>query len=178
MDVFKMMYKQSNSGIFCLINESKKRVYISYSKDIITSLARMVRDIRSKNVIYKQLIKDVRSLEFLLLEDINIYDTDICIHTKLDYFITFYKQLGYELYNDKYKLQKLKVSLEVNLNDNLVYVKLVNKRYKKIVVGVFDKMYDAELFATVFEIMDIVKPVYSINELTRTYIEGMKNGRI
>jgi hypothetical protein len=169
-----MMYKHYGSGIYCLINESKKRVYISYSKDIITSLSRIVRDIRSKNVIYKQLIKDVRGLEFLLLEDINIYDSEIDVCTKLDYFITLYKQLGYELYNDKYKLQKFKVSLEVDLNDNLVYVKLVNKRYKKIVVGVFDKMYDAEEFATLFETMDIIKPIYSINNLTKSYILDLK----
>ncbi len=165
------MYKLPRSGIYGLVCHKSKLVYISHSKDICTSISRLLRDIHSRNCIYKQLIKDASKLEFIKLENINNCDTLVDIHTKIDFFVQRYKQEGYSLYNTKHRYQQFKVKIEVG-SDFLVYVKLVSKLYKKIVVGVFDKMYEAEEFATVFDTMDIVKPVYSINDLTRNYIKN------
>lgn len=171
-ELFNTMYKLPRSGIYSLVNEKDKRVYISHSKDICTSISRLLRDIHSKNIVYKQMIKDAPKLQFNKLENINNYDTLVDIHTKLDYFIQGYKQRGYSLYNTKHKYLQLKVSIEVGEDLDVVYVKLISSLHKKIVVGVFEKMYEAEEFATLFETMDVVKPVYAINELTRKYIKN------
>ena len=173
-ELFKSMYKTPQGGIYSLVCEKNKMVYISYSKDIITSIARLVRDIHSGNTIYKQLKKDASKLEFYRLEDINIYDTIIDVQLKLDYFIREYKQQGYSLYNDKYKLQQFKIKIEVSDDLKLIYVKLVSKGNKKVICGVFDKIYDAEEFATIFETMDIVRPTYATNELTKIFLSTMK----
>lgn len=173
MNIWKFFWNIPKSGLFALVNKSNKRVYISHSRDIPSSLARLVRDIGSRHSIYKQLIKDVKKLEFTLLENINIYDSLLDIHCKMDYYITEYKQLGYEIYNSRYKLQKFKVRIDVEL-DRLVYVKLISKSYKQIVVGVFDNMDDAIEFSYIFDVMDIVIPVYSINNYTRSYILSLK----
>lgn len=173
-ELFKSMYKIPRGGIYGLVNTRSKMVYISYSKDIVTSLARLVRDIHSKNCIYKQLEKDATKLEFIRLENINISDTLIDIQVKLDYFINQYKKDGYSLYNNKYKLQQFKVKIEVSDDLKLIYVKLVSSGNKKIICGVFDKMYDAEEFATIFETMDIVRPTYATNNLTKIFLSGIK----
>lgn len=168
-DLFSTMYKLPRSGIYGLVNHKSRMVYISYSKDICTSISRLLRDIHSKNCIYKHMIKDASKLQFVKLEDINNYETITDIRIKIDYFTEKYKQEGYSLYN-KLKPQKLKVRLDVV--EDRVHVKLVSAYGFKMVVGVFEKMYEAEEFATVFDGMDIVKPVYAINELTKNYIKN------
>ena len=174
-ELFKSMYKTPQGGIYSLVCEKSKMIYISYSKDIITSLARLVRDIYSGNIIYKQLKKDASKLEFYRLENINNCDTFIDVQLKLDYFIQEYKQQGYSLYNSKYKLQQFKIKIEISDDMKLIYVKLVSKGNKKIICGVFDKIWDAEEFATVFETMDIVKPTYAINNLTKIFLSTIKS---
>lgn len=184
-ELFNTMYKLSNSCVFGLVNHRTKMVYISYSKDVCTSLARLLRDIHSRNIVYKQMIKDAPKLEFVKLENINIYDGMQEIHLKVDYHIGIYKQLGYSLYNYKHRFQKLKVKIQVEKdyrckkpynNDLLVYVKLVSALRKTTVVGVFNTMLEAEEFvSSTFDGMDIVKPVYSINDLTKDYIKIFLN---
>jgi hypothetical protein len=131
------------------------------------------------------MIKDAPKLEFNRLEDINIHDSLLDIHLKLDYHVKEYKQLGYSLYNTKHRFQKLKVKITVERdyrckkpynNDLLVYVKLVSCLRKKIVVGMFNTMLEAQEFvSSTFDGMDIVKPVYSVNELTKEYIKIFLN---
>jgi hypothetical protein len=134
-----------------------------------TALSSLLKKIQDKTSLYKQLIKDASNLEFLLLENINNYDRPIDIEMKIVYFVKHYKHLGYELYNTKYKFQNFKVSISVNEEIDRVYVQLVSRIYKKLIVGIFDNMFDAELFATEFENMDIIIPVYAINKYTREW---------
>lgn len=176
--VFKHMFNIPRSGIYCLINHKKKMLYIAYSKDICTSLSRIVKDIKDKNIIYKQMIKDVKKLEFEYLEDINNCDTTLDIHLKLGFYIDKYKHLGYTLYNNRYKHLQLKVSIIPSNDLKFVHVTLVSKTYKRIVVGVFESIYEAQEFATVFDNMDLVKPIYAINDLTRNYLTILLDQKI
>lgn len=169
-DLFKVLYNTPRSVVYALVHEGNKKVYISYSKNVVTSLARLLEDVKDKKSIYKHLIDDAPKLEFKVLDYINTTDDSLDISLKLDYNIELYKQLGYTLYNDKYKLKKLKVSIEVDESINRIFVRLKSQdRHKSIVVGVFDKMWDAQEFACCFDSMSIVVPVYATNELSVKY---------
>lgn len=168
-DLFNMMYNTPRSVIYALICEENMKVYISYSKNVVTSLGRLLSDLQDKKSIYKHLIEDAPKLKFKVLDSINI-DDRIDIAVKIDHQVTLYKQLGYSLYNDKYKLQKFKVAIEVDDDLSRIFVKLKSdNRTKSVVVGVFDKMWDAEEFACCFDSMDIIKPVYATNEMSKKY---------
>lgn len=175
-NLFKIMLNTPSKGIYCLINHRNKRVYLKYSQNICMSLSRVLADIRSKNTIYKQLIKDVKKLQFLYLEDININEDDLSLHLKLDFYVQKYMDLGYSLYNNKHKLARFKVAIEVTEDLKSVHVVLTSRnRKKRIVVGVFDKMYDAEEFAASFDAMDVIRPIYAVNELSRKYFLNESN---
>lgn len=175
-ELFNTMYKIPSKGIYCLINKTNKRIYIKHSFDICMSISRVLGDIRGKKSIYKQLIKDASKLQFLYLEDINIDDSITDIQVKMDHHVKDYLSQGYSLYNSKYKLVKFKVSIEVSEDLKLVYVKLCSRNKNTyITVGVFDKMYDAEEFAACFDAMDVIRPVYASNELTRKYFLSKSN---
>lgn len=173
-ELFNTMYKLPRCGIYGLVNHKYKRIYISHSQDICTSIARLLRDIHHKITIYKQFIKDASKLEFVYLENINNCDSKIDIQMKEVYYIQQYKQLGYELYNTKNRLPNFKVMINVNEDLNRVYVQLVSRIYKKYTVGVFNNMNEAMEFSTVFEKMDIIIPVYATNDLTREYFSKNK----
>lgn len=175
IDLFKLLYNTPRSVIYALVCQENMKVYISYSKNVVTSLGRLLSDVQDKKCIYKHLIDDASKLEFKVLDSINISDTSLDVALKLDHNITLYKQLGYSLYNDKYKLQKLKVAIEVDDDLKRIFVRLKSQdRHKSIVVGVFDKMWDAEEFACCFESMSIIKPIYATNTLSIEYFKTLK----
>lgn len=169
-----MMLKTPKSCIFGLICHKYKHIYISHSLDVCMSLSRVLKDVQDEISIYKQMIKEKKSLEFIVLDNINKYDTDVDIHLKIQYFIKHYKHLGYSLYNDKHRLREYKVKMEVSEDLKAMYVKLVCQS-SKIIVGVFDKLWDAEEFMTEFEKMDIIVPVYAINKLSKEYFKSNRN---
>lgn len=163
------MLNTPSKGIYCLINHDNNMVYIKHSMDIPMSIARVIRDIRFKTTVYKQFIKDSKKLRFLFIEPLTGDESLLDIHLKIDYHIQDFIRSGYKLYNSKYRISKFKVAIEIQ-NDMSVHVILASRnRKKKMVVGVFDKMYDAEEFASIFDAMDVVKPIYASNELTEKY---------
>ena len=169
-NLFKMMYRVSGHGVYSLVNSKDKRVYISYSKDICTSLTLLLKNIKLGGVTYKQLKKDLRKLKFCHLEYINKYDSYTDVQMKMQYFVDLYKQSGYELYSSGYKHQSFRVRLNIDHHINNFVVELVTRNSRKsFVVGVFDNVHDAEDFMTIFDGMDRIVPVYAINRLTREY---------
>lgn len=168
--MFKIMLNVPSKGIYCLINEVDKLVYIKHSVDITMSIARVIADIRSKNIVYKQFIRDRKKLKFIFLEELKGDESLLDIHLRIDSHINNFNKQGYKLYNSKYRISRFKVNIEVQEDLHTIHVILASRnRLKKIVVGVFDKMYDAEEFATQFDNMEVVRPVYASNELSKKY---------
>jgi hypothetical protein len=173
--LFNEFLNLKRCGIFALVNNEDKKVYITFSKEICSSFARIIREIHEKTCSYKQLIDDAQKLSYIFIENINYEDTKLDIHLKMEYFIQQYKHLGYTMYNDKHKPAKFKVVIDVHNDIKRIHVCLMSKSYRRsITVGVFDKMWDAEEFAVLFDSMDIIIPVYSSNKLTREYYENQQ----
>lgn len=165
--VFKAMYEMPRRGIFILINEKKKCLYISYSKNLVTSVARNVREMQDKVHIYKPLNRNIRDWRFEIIETLYYEDTILDISCKINSFIEIYKQLGYEVKTHT-NIVQLRFRVDIG-EDYKVYCKLVTKGHNEYVMGVFNNMEEAEEFIIQYRNMKVLLPVYASNELTRDY---------
>lgn len=170
--VIKLLKKIPKSGIYCLIHKKRKNVYIYHSIDICTSIVRHLKNIQDKTHIYKQIIKDQKSLEFVFLENIykqNKSDIDV----KLYHWMKHYKELGYNVYN-YINLCRYRTRIDIDDIRLYLYVKLISRRYDEVIVGKFDNIIEAREFAKLYENMEFITPIYAINNLSREYFKGLR----
>lgn len=152
-------------GIWAFVNDTDRIVYLSYSKNILSSISRNIKEISDKSHSCKKLIRDKSKIQILLIED-------RCQKAKLGYWVEYYRNNGYTLYrsNNGEITYKTRVAITT---DFLVHVLLVNKRNDKLVVGVFNTMEDASTFIQKHYQNKIHKIVYSDNLLTHNYLKRM-----
>lgn len=167
--IFKTLYKLPKAGIYALQDDANKVVFITYSRNLITSLAKNISKIQDKTHSYKHLIKHCRNIKFVFLDTINFNDTNPEIAKKLFYQIELYKQLGYKIIN-KHNIPKYHVKYDIDVDIRFVFVKLVTSNYKdEIIVGKFDSMQEAKEFGQIFKSMSYVIPVYAVNSLSKEF---------
>lgn len=152
-----------------LKNEKKKCVYIFYSKNLITSLSRNVREMKDKVHVYKPLNSDIRNWKFDIIETLSKNDTFLDISCKMQYHKELYKQLGYEVKTTRI----MEVRFRVDIGDDYkIYCKLITKGYKQHIVGIFNNMEEANDFIQLYKQMKIITPIYANNELTCNYMRN------
>lgn len=169
--IFRIMQDVPRSCVYILLNEDKKEVYITWSTDVVTSLARNLRDINNKTHVCKRLIKIAKKLEFRVLENVHYHDTKNDIAMKIHYWINEYINNGYTVIN-KHNIQRYRVKLKVNRDVDKVFVKLINTSYKELVVGVFNNIQEAKEFSKLFNNMSFITPLYAINDLSLQYFKN------
>lgn len=129
----------SNKGIFCLINNVDKRIYISFSNNVFLALATLLNNVNSQSSpVYVELYNDLNKLEFKVLD--TTYDN---LRIGQSFYVEYYEDLGYNMYNN-FKGLKYKVRIEPNDKLGKVAVVLQNRRKEKVVVAVFDSVLEAE----------------------------------
>ena len=161
------------TGVYAICNEKTKTVYIGYTSSFLTSINRNLKDIKDNN--HKDIPKDdYPDLDIILLEEINSRNMDHRI--RVAYWIDHYRNLGYSLYRT-YPGLRYKVRIEIQSDFRhpstapLVYVKLINRDYKKTIVGIFQSMHEAESFVAQYYNQSLITTiVYSDNILTREYL--------
>lgn len=161
---FKELLQLSVSGVYALINDSNRRVYVSYGTSIIDSLQRLIRDLKKPDTKLKLLKEDLEKLRFVILET--------CDEDKMKPLYTYYTEQfiekGFETYRN-YKSTKYKVRITLG-PDLKVHVQLVNKSRKIITVGVFHHVHNAETFVRINYSKPYIYPIYAKNELTQQFI--------
>jgi len=159
--------------IYGLINKADKKIYIGYSYDILSALSRNIKDFKYSNHPAKA---DFDKLEFIILETVKDRSS---IRFRYAYWYESYKSMGYSFYRD-YKGSKFRVKIDVGMDFRseggttyLVYVKLVNSRYKEFIVGVFSGIQGAKEFVrNKYQDKNIVTSIeYASNDLTRLYVK-------
>lgn len=150
------------SGICAFINESTKSVYFLYSRECAIRCCREIIELKSNKHKSREL-QDAYNANLLTLvsvEDVpyayNTIDHGADLRSRYGYHITQYRNAGYaDMRNGHnpgcYKI-KINVDLDYKLkevrvdesNRKLVYVEAVSSRYDRIVLGVFNKVYEAE----------------------------------
>lgn len=154
-------------GVYGLINETEKKVYITYSEDMLGGISRLLRNIKDNNTGYRELRRDIDSLSIKIIETVNYDYTKRDLRDLFRYWSEYYVLLGYTLYRS-YKALQCIVAIEM-LPDLRVAVTLRNKALKGIIMGIFKTMSEANSFVQMYNSMDIIVPVYALNEDTREY---------
>lgn len=134
-----MFLSRVDQGIFAIINEQDKRVYIGCSTRLHQRIGTINGEILEGTWKYKQMIVDKNCLVFLVLDN----NPDKLF---VKYFIDQYKKKKYTVYNDTERLPlEYRFRLEILSQDRVIVV-AVNKRNDKIVLGEFDRIMPAREF--------------------------------
>lgn len=158
--------------IFGLVNEDNKVIFIYRTTNIVTALSRIVKEYKYRN-------KNILKLPLVIIETITDKNN---LWVRYNYWDKYYSNAGYIVankckYNIQYKLRKQIMGDFRRKYDRvpLFYVKLISRRYKEVVVGVFDNNDETEAFINKHYSNGIDNIVYSNNSLTREYCETIKS---
>lgn len=155
--------------IFGLVNNETKTMLIYRTKNIVTALARIVKEYKYSN---KKILRDFKLIIIEKIEDPNN------LWVRYNFWTNEYSSnRGYIIhnrckYNIKYKLRK-QILADFRMKSNvraLFYVKVVSRRHKEVIVGIFDKVEDMDSFVETFYPSGLILNIeYSNNELTKEY---------
>lgn len=149
----------SRIGLFGLINDIDKRVYVSYSTNIICSVSQIIES----NKLLKDDVNKLRIITF----DCPTYNKNIQKQYVM-YYINEYRNKGYTLYH---KFNHIRYKVDIEIVKELAYVKLISSNNKNnVVVGVFDDIDKAKEFLSEFYSNSFVYPnAIAYNKLTKNY---------
>lgn len=157
--------------MFLVINKQEKLVYINYTQNIASALARFYVDWNGKP-----------GAEALELEILSV-TTDIeTLKLHAEYWRDKYRNIGYdELADVSRKTLQYKVRTLVTPDLSGVNVELVTARGDSKVVGKFKTLAEAKEFIMLYYGKDnkYRLPVYAVNSLTKEFlVENRKTGII
>lgn len=164
------MYNLPKSGIFVFVNEKSKSVYISYSKNLILTLARNVKEIQDRVHIYKPLNSNLEDWEFSIIETIHYEDSLLDIHCKVNFYVNEYRNNGYDVKH--HNIMVLQFRVEIG-SDYRIYCKLKARNGNEYIVGVFRNRLECSYLDDIYRNMKTIIPVYACNELSREYFVNL-----
>jgi hypothetical protein len=169
------LVQHTNKGVYIVINHDLKRCYIACSTNILGSIERLIRDFKTDKKygdLYKDYTTNLETFDIQILETIEEDCKSDYLRVRLAYWCKQYEDNGYTLYN-AYKGLIYRVNTVVGQH-NKIYVEVVGKADKRIVVGVFDKVYWADKFVQEKLSTFPIYPVYATNELTIKFLKRNK----
>ncbi len=171
MSLWQELSNIPNKCIYGIFNDVDKKVYIGYSSNTIRTIYSNM-----STLVYSNMSSDWDKLDFRIIE---IIDDPARLKIRYQYWVSDYSNKGWTMYRD-YKAVEYKVSIDIKNDPSLVsgskyllYVKLVSRGYKELIVGVFDDLDKCNEFVSLHysNIHDII---YCDNELTQKYRKSLK----
>lgn len=169
MNLFKELSQLPDKCIYGLFNDQGKKVYIGFSNNTVRTIYSNISNLKYSN-------KDFNNLEFRVIETIEDSNR---LKVRYQYWVSHYSNEGWSMYRD-YKAIQYKVRIDVIGDEtkirngrHLLYVKLLSRGYRELVVGVFDGVAECNEFVALYykEVNDVI---YSNNELTKEYRKSFK----
>jgi hypothetical protein len=162
---FNDLYKLAIACIYAIECPSSGHVFVSYSKNLMATLGRIIGDIES----YGRLRHDIADASVVILcTDASVLDDTKLSRLKVSLYAEQYKSKGYQFYKPT-NLVKYKVDVKIFAGPAKAWyvVDLVNSRNEKILVGVFDRKIMCDDFLDKYYPNGVVTNFYcSNNELT------------
>jgi hypothetical protein len=154
--------------IFGLINNDNKSILIYRTKNIVTSLSRIIKEYKYSN---KKILRDFKLIIIEKIDDPNN------LWIRYNFHNDQYSNKGYIVhnrcrYNIRYRLRKqILGDFRMKYDKrHLFYVKIVSRRNKEIVVGIFDNVPDMDRFTeTHYPDGLILNIEYANNNITKEY---------
>lgn len=151
------------NSIYALINEQDKEIFLTYSYDVLSSLSRIINEMKSGI----GLSIDPSKFRYKLLESV---DKREYLKMRFSYWHDFYRQCDYKFYNKRKPINyKLISTIERDFRDprrRLLYAKLKNKR-SEVILGVFDNIEQCTDFIENYGNIYSIK--HASNQLTKEY---------
>src|SRR5438105_3319080 len=94
MDLLNVLHNMPKNSIYALINEQDKEIFLTYSYDVLSSLTRLINEIKSGI----GLPIDPSQFEYKLLETIGKREH---LKFRFNYWYDIYKQNDYKFYNKR-----------------------------------------------------------------------------
>lgn len=164
MDLLKLLYNMPKNSIYALINEQDKEIFLTYSTNSLSSLTRLINEIKAGY----GLSIDLSKFQYKLLEEIK---NQQILAFRFNYWYDYFKNDGYKLYNKRkpvnYKLNYTVGQDFRNKANRLLYAILKN-RSKEIVLGVFDNINECTTFIQNYG--DLYSIKHADNNLTKEYL--------
>ena len=160
----------TDRGVYAFVNETDKKIYISYSTYILGAVARILRELKNGSHISNDLCEDLDKLEVKVLEESSTMDLKL----RATYFAKEYENNGYKLYRP---VNYVQYSVKRRYEKGNIVVELVTNSYNRsFVVGVFGKNEDALKFINEYypNPDNIYRIVYANNKATKDYLEFQK----
>lgn len=138
--LLKGLFEAPQRGIFAIINEFDKRIYVSYTKDLQARLGTISSEILNGLWKFPLMTEDRNKLTLKVLES-----SEEKVFVK--YYIDHYRNLGYTVYNENERVPlELHFGLVFGVDERSVNVVAINKRNDKIVLGKFRNIETATRF--------------------------------
>lgn len=157
-------------GLYVILNEEDRKVWVGQTHSFLEAFSRMLSGLRDGTYPSKplRLAYNNRKIRIEIIETCTDKTERLL---KLGVLCEEYKSRGYELYNKRDGL-KYTPKLRIVQEDYKFYAQVVlkNRNHGTLVVGVFEEVEEAEQFMKTYYSGKIVRPVYSTNDLTRSYI--------
>lgn len=168
------------AGLFALIDENNKRVYLVHSSNIRGALNRIIDDLHYKINLPQELIENRFNLKLEVLEEQFDRRTRL---GRYSYYVDKYRNNGYTILREDYIPLQYKLDIQirdyhdlVGRNNKRVFVELVSKGRQRIVVGIFRTMKEANKFIKeTYGDSKYLTPVYANNRATREYYKFNKS---
>lgn len=170
----KQLLSLPKMGVFALINDQDRVVFITHSSCIVESLGKLIRQLKERTHNCANLIIDRDKLRLVVLEEIQ---NSSALSVRTRYWIDQYVAKGYGLYS---KINAVKYRLRVEYDElGNVIVKAVNTRNKGYVIGVFRNLGLANQWINnTYKSKEYIIPQYAKNELTKSYLEKYEIPRL
>lgn len=163
MNLLKVLHDLPKNSIYALINDRDKEIFLTYSYDVLSSLTRVINEI--KNGIGLNI--NIGQFDFKLLETIEHRDE---LKFRFNYWYDRYNVKGYKFHNKRRPVRyKLISTIEGSFKSHmhkLIYVKLKNWN-REIILGVFDNIDECTDFMDSYG--DLYKIKKADNKLTKEF---------
>lgn len=167
MNLFKDLVSLPEQAIWCLKNSKTKKVWISSSTNLVESLGRTIASLKDESHRCKELIADLDSLRFEVLE---VVSDRSMLKLRTQFWIDQYRINRWTSYRN---YPALVYTVKTEIEDKVVYVVLETRGRSKIKVAAYDSVYDADSFiADVYPKGRAIEAIkYGSNELTLRLIK-------
>jgi hypothetical protein len=156
----------SKPGIWALVNEVDRKVFLSFSGSMADSLTRNMMALKDGSHRYKPMVEDVSKLTLKVLEEFS--GSNVENRLRLNYWIDHFKQQKYRLYNKDVSI-KLCIRKDLVAKPVGVLVSLINRRYKRIPLGIFKNMTEADRFIETHYSNGIYNIIKASNQMSLDY---------
>lgn len=155
------LLKLPNQAIIAIRNDRRKEISLTFSFSPLSTIDRLKTDLKRKYK-HKGKLREFR----IIIHPACFYDRTTAL-LNLSYYEQKYTQLGYTSIK---RLNGLYYKTSIEIGDKVAYVVLSSRNRNKQVIGVFDKIVDAEIFISEFYSSgSVLYPVVALNKLTRDY---------